>query len=268
MLGSHLLLIAALHGSLGYIANQFVRHGYLVLFALVAAESFAFPLPGELSLLVGAYLAWRGKLDLTWVIVVGAAAAISGDNLAYLLGRTFGQPLIERLRRLLHLHGQATARLDRYFARHGGLTVLVARQISPVRGLAALSAGVARMPWRRFVLFNGVGSILWATTVTIVAYYSVRHLDELADDFGLGGLAAVGLLAAVAVALLWVRLKRRSARRAAAEQSRQSQERQEVEHGEQSRQSWETVAVSPPADSAGDHGDRRAAAEDDAQTRP
>ena len=216
---AHVAVAAALHGALRDVADQFARHGYLILFILIAAESFAFPLPGEVSLLVGAYEAQRGLFGLGWVIVVGALAAMSGDNLAYLVGRRAGRAVIERLMRRLHVRSAYLERVDAYFGLHAGLTVFAARQLSPVRGLAALSAGASHVPWRRFSSFNALGCVLWATAVTLIASLFVRHLDALADDLSLAGLVVLGAIALTVAVLLWRRLRRsavRSAKRAEA----------------------------------------------------
>ena len=89
---SHIVLLAAVHGALRDVADEVARHGYVVLFVLIAAESFGFPLPGEISLLVGAYEVQRGAFALPAVVLVGAVAAVAGDNAAYLLGRKAGRP--------------------------------------------------------------------------------------------------------------------------------------------------------------------------------
>jgi membrane-associated protein len=211
---AHVAVPAALHGALREVADQFARHGYLILFFLIAAESFAFPLPGEVSLLVGAYEAQRGTFGLAWVIVIGALAAMSGDNLAYLVGRRAGRAVIERLMRRLHVRAAYLERVDAYFGLHAGLTVFVARQLSPVRGLAALSAGASHVAWRRFATYNALGCAVWATAVTLIASVFVRHLDELADDLSLAGLIVLGAVALTVAALLWRRLRRSAVRSA------------------------------------------------------
>jgi membrane protein DedA with SNARE-associated domain len=238
--------VAALHGALRDVADEVARHGYLILFVLIAAESFAFPVPGEVSLLVGAYEAQRGVFGLGWVIVVGACAAISGDNLAYLLGRRSGRAVVERLLHVLHVRAAHLERLDAYFGLHAGLTLVIARQLSPVRGLAALSAGTAHVPWRRFAAFNALGCIAWATAVTLLATLLVRHLDVLLDDLGLAGLLAVGSIALVAGAILWRRFRRRAARsrRVAAARSA-GDERQEVSQDDEPSASDEPCAIAP-----------------------
>ena len=210
---THIVVLVALHGGLRDVADEFARHGYVILFVLIAAESFAFPLPGEVSLLVGAYEAQRGVFSLYWVIVIGATAAITGDNLGYLFGRTAGRPVVERLMRALHVPARYLERMDSYYHRHGGWTVAIARQLSPVRGLAAWSAGGSHVPWRRFFVYNALSCIVWATVVTLLAALFVRNLDALADDLSLAGLAALGVAVAVGAVLLWRRTRRRALRR-------------------------------------------------------
>ena len=206
------VIVAALHGALKYLTNAFARHGYAILFGLVTAESFWLPLPGELSLLAGGYEASRGKLNVFWVAGAGMAAAVTGDNLAYLVGRLAGRPLIERLVRVLHLHAKRVETMDHYFDRHAGKTIVTARWISPLRGLVALSAGAAHVPWSRFAVFNAIGSVTWAASVTALAYGLSRSLGELADIFDVTGLVVVGLLLVGAVVVVFLWWRRRKAR--------------------------------------------------------
>ena len=206
---AHVIVLVALHGALREVADEVGRHGYVILFVLIAAESFAFPLPGEVSLLVGAYEAQRGVFSLPWVIVVGVAAAITGDNLAYLVGRTAGRPVVERLLRRLRVPPGYLDRMDSSYRRHAGWTVVIARQVSPVRGLAAFSAGGSRVAWRRFFAFNAAACVVWATAVTLLAAAFVRHLDVLADDLSLAGLILLAVALVVGAVILWRRVRRR-----------------------------------------------------------
>ncbi len=211
---AHVIVLVALHGALREVADEVGRHGYVILFVLIAAESFAFPLPGEVSLLVGAYEAQRGVFILPWVIVVGVAAAITGDNLAYLVGRTAGRPVVERLLRRLRVPPGYLDRMDSSYRRHAGWTVVIARQVSPVRGLAAFSAGGSRVAWRRFFAFNAAACLVWATAVTLLAAAFVRHLDVLADDLSLAGLILLAVALVVGAVILWRRVRRRVEREA------------------------------------------------------
>jgi membrane-associated protein len=116
--------------------------------------------------------------------------------------------VVERVLRLLHVPRSYLDRMDSYYLRHAGWTVVVARQISPARGLAALSAGGSRVPWRRFAVFNAGACVAWATAVTLLATLFVAHLDALADDLSVAGLSALGLALVVGLVSLWRRVRR------------------------------------------------------------
>ena len=138
--------------------------GYLILFALTAAESAGVPVPGETALITGGVLAHHGQFDIALVIAVAAAGAIVGDNVGYLIGRAGGRRLLERPgpleehRRAVLRHGEP------FFAKHGPKAVFLARWVVGVRLAAAWLAGINRMHWLTFAFWNALGGIAWATT--------------------------------------------------------------------------------------------------------
>jgi membrane protein DedA with SNARE-associated domain len=163
--------------------------GYPVLFALVAAESAGALVPGETALIVAGALAGRGHLSLPLVIVTGAAAAILGDNVGYVIGR-------KGLRRLLDRPGwfgegrrRAVSRGDEFFARHGPATVFFGRWLPGIRVVVAWLAGTERLSWRRFLLWNSLGGIAWSASITTVAYTVGKIASGYLGLIGLGGLA-------------------------------------------------------------------------------
>jgi len=238
---THIVVLVALHGALRDVADEVGRHGYLILFALIAAESFGLPLPGEVSLLVGAYEVHRGVFTLPSVIAVGIAAAVCGDNVAYLIGRLAGRLVVERLMRLFHVPPGYLERMDSYYLRHIGRTVVIARQISPARGLAAFSAGSSRVPWRTFAVFNAIACVVWATVVTLLATLFVTRLDDLADDLSLAGLAALGIVLVVGVVYTWRRVRRGVVRGPDGEQRRGDEDRRgdRQRRGDEERQGYQ-----------------------------
>ncbi len=117
--------------------------------------------------------------------------------------------MIERLLRVLRVRPGYLDRMDSYYRRHAGWTVAIARQISPVRGLAAFSAGGSRVVWRRFFAFNALACVVWATAVTLLATLFVRHLDVLADDLSVAGLIVLSCVAVAGAVMLWRRVRRK-----------------------------------------------------------
>jgi membrane protein DedA with SNARE-associated domain len=176
------------------------HYGLIALFLIVMLESGGVPLPGETVLVTAAIYASQGHLNIVEVIVVAAAAAIIGDNLGYWAGRHGGRRVLERWGPTRRWSQRSLPWAERFFKRHGGKTIFLARFFAVLRVTAAWIAGISRMHWWTFFLWNAAGGIVWATLVGLVAYY-VGH--AAADAIGRYGLwAGAGIV--VALALVWL----------------------------------------------------------------
>jgi len=180
------------------VTHFFTHHGLPLLFVVVMLESFGIPLPGETALIAFGVLASQGNYDIKWVIAVTAAAAIVGDNLGYwLIGRLGGRALFERWRWLRRYADRALPAVEGIMARHGGKTVFFGRFIAILRFTAAWAAGLGRMHWWKFLFWNALGGIVWATSVGLVAYYSGHAAANAIGKYGL--FAAIGIVVAIVV---------------------------------------------------------------------
>jgi membrane protein DedA with SNARE-associated domain len=160
------------------------------------------PLPGETALITAGVLASRGDLDIVAVIVVAAAAAIVGDNIGYWIGRVGGRKLLTRWSRLDRHASRVLPWSERFFERHGGKTIFLGRFFAILRVTAAWLAGVSRMHWWQFFLWNAAGGICWAALVGLVAYYAGHAAADAINRYGLiAGGAIVALIVLGAVGL-------------------------------------------------------------------
>jgi len=186
----------------GWLTDLFARYGYAVVFLGVFLENAGAPVPGETMLLAGAALSRSGSLDLGWVIAAAIVGATLGDNLGFFIGRRGGRALVERYGALLGMTGPRLADFDRFFDRHGAKTVFFARFVTGLRVVGALLAGASRLSWSRFLVFNALGAVVWATTFGVVGYalgYSWHTLEQWIGRSGLILLVLVGALGALAV---------------------------------------------------------------------
>jgi membrane protein DedA with SNARE-associated domain len=170
--------------------------GYPLLFGLVAAESAGALVPGETAVIVAAALAADGQLWLPLVIAIAAAAAIVGDNIGYQLGRRGLRRLIDRPGRFARRRRALLARGEEFFARRGSLAVFVARWLPGLRVVTSWLAGADRMPWRRFLVWNALGGVAWASTIAGLAYVLGRSAS--------GALGAIGFVVPGAAAIAFV----------------------------------------------------------------
>src|SRR2546428_12522288 len=136
------------------ISGLVASSGYVVLFVLVALESLGIPLPGETALLSAAALAALGHLSIWAVVGTATAAAVIGDNAGYWIGRRWGIALLRRYGRVLHVDESHLERARGFFDRHGAKAVFFGRFIALLRTWAAVLAGVGRMPYGTFMLYN------------------------------------------------------------------------------------------------------------------
>jgi membrane protein DedA with SNARE-associated domain len=186
--------------------------GYPVLMLVVAIEALGVPLPGETAVIFAGLAASSGRLSIVLVIVCASAAAIIGDNIGFQIGRRGGRTLLKRPGRFYDERQRVLAVGDPFFERHGPKAVFFGRWIAGLRVWASWLAGASSMRWRPFLLWNALGGISWATSVSLAAYFGGKTVEHVIGDIGLYGLIAAAVLLTLAAAILLRR--QRAARRA------------------------------------------------------
>jgi len=191
------------------LAEHFREWGYWTVPAVLLLENAGVPLPGETVLLFASFLAYQEhKLHLPYLILLGVAACTLGDNLGYLLGHFGGRPLLKRYQHVFRVRDRTIRRGERLFERHGHVAIFFARFIFGMRIIAGPLAGVLRMPWRQFVVFNFLGAAAWVTVISLVGYFFGSQWNTLVRVMGRVNL----VIAIVALALLvfvWHRYRER-----------------------------------------------------------
>lgn len=145
--------------------------GYLSVFLLVGLESIGVPLPGETALITASvYAGTTHKLVIWYVILAATVGAIVGDNIGYWIGREGGFFLLRKYGKYIRID-ENKLKLGQYlFQKYGGRVVFFGRFFSLLRIFAAFLAGVNDMPWKKFLLFNALGSFCWSLIYGLGAY--------------------------------------------------------------------------------------------------
>ncbi|HEY2523707.1 MAG TPA: DedA family protein [Candidatus Binataceae bacterium] len=144
--------------------------GYLGIFVFVFIGNLGVPVPEESVLLTAGFLGSHGILDLEWVYAVAVASAVTGDCCGFIIGRTGGQRLLERLAARFALVRRRIAQLHLFFDQHGSKAVFMARFIAGARFLAGPMAGAAGMPFWRFLGWNVMGAFIWCSLMVTIGY--------------------------------------------------------------------------------------------------
>jgi membrane-associated protein len=195
------------------IAPAYTTAGYAIIAAGVLAERSILVglfVPGDVILALGGVYAARGNLELWAVIVIGTFAAIIGESTGYWLGRRYGRGLVKRIPVVSRLEGRLDGAHE-YFKKHGGKTVAIGRYATAAGAFIPFVAGMSKMDYRRFLMFDVPAIVVWAVGITLFGYFFGEHvgfIDRVLSRFGLImlGILVVGL----GGYLLYRRRKRRS----------------------------------------------------------
>ncbi|MDT7570350.1 MAG: rane-associated protein [Actinomycetota bacterium] len=186
---------------------------YLAVFALPFLEAsifLGFVFPGETALVLGGVLASQGRLNVGVVIALAIVGAITGDAVGYAVGRRFGPGL--QSSRLGQLVGDKRWRASETFLRRrGGPAVFFGRFTALLRALVPSAAGMAKLPYRTFALWNAVGGSVWAVAFVLAGYVAGESYKTVERYLGRGALALTAFVVLAIVVVHVVRRRRASA---------------------------------------------------------
>ena len=202
-------ILSIFHFATSTLTHLLTTYGYWAVLFFVAIESTGIPFPGETMLLVAAiYAGMTHLLSIPLVIVAAASGAILGDNLGFWVGREGGYRLLRRFGRYLHVE-ERRLKLGQYlFMKYGGRVVFFGRFVAVLRAWAAFLAGTNRMRWPRFLLFNALGGIMWATLYGLAGYFLGDNVHRLTGPVGI-----VAIVLAVVIIIAFLLFLRRNEHR-------------------------------------------------------
>jgi membrane-associated protein len=179
---------------------------YAFLFAIAALDVIIPLVPSETAVILAGVLASTGELALMGVIACAAAGAILGDNTSYGIGRMFGHGLVERF-----FKGERRKRVDwaeRQVNERGGYLIIVGRFIPGGRTAVTLACGLLEYPWRRFISFDVMAGVLWATYAALLGYVGGRTFEEKPFYGFLVAFAVALAITGVVELIRWYRRRR------------------------------------------------------------
>jgi membrane-associated protein len=187
--------------------------GYAGLFLVLFAETgllIGFFLPGDTLLIAAGVPAARGQMELWGVLAAMIAGAVTGDAVGYLIGQQAGQRLYARPDSFWFQRSHLE-KAQRFFAKHGGKTIVAARFATGLRTFAPVVAGTAGMGYPRFALFNVIGAAAWVTIVTLGGYWFANVVKAFDRWIFIGSIALLPFPLLFALSQSW-RLRRARAR--------------------------------------------------------
>ncbi|HUF85504.1 MAG TPA: DedA family protein [Acidimicrobiia bacterium] len=166
--------------------------------------------PGEAGMVVAGAAASRADVPLVTMIAAAAVGAIAGDSVSYWMGRRWGMSLVRRWEPVRRRVEPRVVRSQLYFAQRGGAAVFLGRFVGAVRGVVPAVAGMSAMPYRRFLPWNVLASLVWTTAVVSAGFLLGRNVEKVVSKASL-----VVTLIVIGGAATWWLVRRRNRRRAA-----------------------------------------------------
>lgn len=196
-----------MHHAIFHLRTFVADYGYWAVAVALLCENAGIPVPGETTLLLASFLAFsEHKLNLVWIIVVATCAATLGDNLGYAIGYYGGRPLLDRYQNIFRIPQRTLKKGEALFERYGAAAIFFARFIVGMRVFAGPLAGVLRMRWRAFVVFNFLGAAVWVSVIASAGYLFGRHWRSLVRGVERFNIAAL-IVALIVILFLWWRYR-------------------------------------------------------------
>lgn len=177
---------------------------YLLVGGLAFLETGAFVglvAPGEFTVMLGGAVASQGDISLPLILAITWISAFLGDSVSFLLGARLGREFLVRHGERFLITPERLRRVEDYFDRHGGKTILIGRFIGLVRALAPFVAGTSHMRYSAFAPYSILGTGLWSTAFILIGYFAGRSLGTVTDIVS-RGLVAFGVIVGVVIAIV------------------------------------------------------------------
>jgi len=187
--------------------------GLVGVFLLMVGESACLPIPSEGTMLFAGFNVANGEYSLLVVTAVGVAANVVGSWIAYAVGYFGRVDLLEKHGRKVFIKPHHLHKADDWFERYGDATVFFSRMLPIVRTFISLPAGVAKMPFVRFTVFTTLGCIPWVFMIAFIGKEAGANWESWKEHLHYVDYAVI---AAIALAAVWLFVRYRRRRRAAA----------------------------------------------------
>jgi membrane protein DedA with SNARE-associated domain len=153
-----------------WLVDTIFEMGYWGIYLLMSIESSFIPFPSEVVLVPAGYLAAKGEMELSIILIVSLLGSLTGALINYFGAMWIGRAFILRYGRYFFVKPSTLDKMDRFFDTHGPISTFTGRLIPGIRQLISLPAGLARMDLRLFVLYTALGAGIWGTVLTLLGY--------------------------------------------------------------------------------------------------
>ncbi len=161
------------------IIHVITKFSYTGIFFFMTLESLNIPIPSEVVMTFSGFLVSFGKLNFYLVVLVGTLGNLLGSVLSYYIG-TLGDDFLEKYGKYLFISKKDLNTAHSWFLKYGDITILVSRFLPVFRTFISFPAGIARMNFKKFLLYTFIGSLIWAIVLTYIGFLFGAHWQYFA----------------------------------------------------------------------------------------
>jgi membrane protein DedA with SNARE-associated domain len=181
--------------------------GYAALILFGFLEAACIPISSEITFGFAGVLAYQGHLNLALVIIIGSLAELAGSYASYAVGRVGGKPLVAKLGRYVLVTQADVDRAERFLAGRGSWAVVVGRMLPFVRAFTSIVAGLVRIPAVRFGVLSGIGTVIYATVLSVAGYQLGHAWNSVSHGLTVVGYVLFALVVIAIVGFVLYRLR-------------------------------------------------------------
>ena len=171
-----------LHEMVDFVVQTVGDLGYGGIFIMMFLESSFFPFPSEVVMIPAGFLAFKGEMNLFWVIFMGIAGSLAGALFNYYLAIKFGRSFLTKYGKYVFFKEETLNKMEQFFKNHGNISTLTGRLIPAVRQYISFPAGLARMNLLHFSIYTSLGAGIWVIILTMLGYF-IGENQEMIDEY-------------------------------------------------------------------------------------
>jgi len=154
-----------------YLVESIFDFGYLGIFLLMAIESSFIPFPSEIVLIPAGYLAYKGDMSITLIMISAILGSLVGAFINYYLAYFVGRSFLEKYGKYFFISHDTLCKMDDFFHKHGSISTFSGRLIPGIRQLISIPAGLCKMDIKKFTLYTTIGAGIWSLILVMLGYF-------------------------------------------------------------------------------------------------
>lgn len=191
-----------IHEIAQFITDQIFDMGYLGIFLLMLIESSFVPFPSEIILVPAGYLASKGDMDVSFILLASLLGSIGGALINYFGALYVGRKFLLRYGKYILISEETLDKMESFFKKHGAISTFTGRLIPGIRQLISIPAGLSKMNLKVFVFYTSLGALIWSIILVALGYL-IGENQELIKEY-LSQIVTITLISVATITAIYI----------------------------------------------------------------